>query len=308
MQKQFKYKDITWIDLESPSSEEVAEVAKRFNIHPLAAGELSARSLRPKVDLYDDYIYLVLHFPNHSDSERVKNEEKDTVEVDFVVGKDWLVTTSYEELEPMQEFGKIFEANGVLADGKKTLHAGHLMYDIIKHLYQSLEHNLESINYSLKKAETKVFAGNEREMVKVLARINKNLLDFRSTLKTHREVLRSLETGGKDFFGESFVYYLRAIIGEFEKAWDELENSRDFFNELKQTNESMLSIKTNETMKALTLAAALFVPVSVIATIFGMNMISVPFKTRPEGFFLVIGIMMLATVVTYGYFRHKRWL
>jgi len=308
MQKQFKYKDITWIDLIAPTASEIAEVSKRFNIHPIASGELAVRSIRPKVDLYDDYIYLVLHFPNHSNSTRAKNEERDTVEVDFIVGKDFLVTTSYEELEPMQEFGKVFEANTILADGKKTIHAGHLMYDIIKHLYQSLERNLESINFQLKKAEAKVFAGKEREMVMVLARTNKKLLDFRSTLKTHREILKSLETGGKEFFGDAFVYYLRAIIGEFEKVWDSLESSRDFFNELKQTNESMLSIKTSEATKVFSMLAFVTFPLSLIAAILGLRAPGTPLVDAKFGFLIIAGAMLALVMLMMAYFKHKKWL
>jgi len=308
MQKQFKYKNVTWVDLVAPTAEEVSATATRFNIHPLAAGELATRSLRPKVDLYDDYIYLVLHFPNHSGTTRVKSEEHDTIEVDFIVGKDWLVTTSYEELASMHEFGKIIEANAILADGKKDIHAGHLMYDIIKHLYQSLERNLESINFTLKKAEAKIFAGNEREMVKVLAKINKKLLDFRSTLKTHREILRSLEAGGKEFFGESFVYYLRAIIGEFEKAWDILESNRDFFNELKQTNESMLQIKTAEATKVFSMLAFVTFPLTLLATVLGLRAPSTPLVDMPYGFWIIAGAMLALVMLMMAFFKYKKWL
>ena len=308
MQKQFKYKNITWIDLTNPSAAEIAEVTGKFNIHPVAAAELSSPSLRSKVDLYDDFIYLVLHFPNHRNSLTTDTNGHDAVEVDFIVGKNFLVTTSYEEIEPMQEFGKIFEANSVLTKNKKDTHAGFLLYHLLKHLYQSLEHNLDLINSHLKKAEAEIFSGNEKGMVKVLSTINKKLLDFRGTLKSHREVLVSLENSGKEFFGDKFQYYLRASGSEYKKAWYALENSREFFNELKQTNESLLQIKTAEATKTFSMLAFVTFPLSLIAAVLGLRAPGTPLVDSAFGFWIIAGLMLALIMGMMAFFKHKKWL
>lgn len=305
MNKQFKYKNIAWIDLTSPSPTDLAELGKQYDIHPVALAELAAPSQRSKVDLYDNFIYLVLHFPNHRGDTSHKG---DTTEVDFIVGKNFLITTSYEEIEPMQEFGKIFEANSILTKNKKETHAGYLLYHIIKHLYQSLEHNLESINSHLRKAEAEVFAGNEKGMVKVLSTINKKLLDFRRILKPHREVLASLETGGREFFGDKFIYYLRAATGEYKKAWYALENSREFFNELKQTNESLLQIKTAESTKIFSMLAFVTFPLTLLATVMNLGAHGTPFVDMQYGFWIIAGLMVALILGMMGFFKYKKWL
>jgi len=308
MIKKFNYQNITWIDLTTPTKEEVQGVSSEYAIHPVAAGELSEPSLRAKVDIYDNFIYLILHLPNHGSSHESNEDRPDTIEIDFIIGKDFLITTSYDLLEPMQEFGKILETSNLLMKNQKDTHAGFLFYYIIKHLYQSLEGNLEGINYSLKKAETKIFSGNEKEMVMVLAEINKKLLDFRSTLKTHKEVLNSLEVVGEDFFGKKFHYHLQAMMGEYNKVWYALENCREFFNELRQTNESLLQIKTNESTKIFTMLAFITFPLTLLVTLLSLRSPGTPIVDLEYGFWYISGLLLAFILLILAYYKHKKWM
>lgn len=306
MTKEFKYKNITWIDINSPTRDEVEAVAKNYNLHPIAVNELLESSARAKVDVYDDFIYLILHFPNH----RLGNgsDQKDTHEIDFIIGQDFVITTSYEEFEPLQEFSKFLEVHPILDKSKKNIHAGYLFYHILRHLYQSLETGLDSINYNLKKAEKSIFAGQEKEMVMVLSNINRHLLDFRWSIKSHKETLISLELAGKQFFGDNFSYYLHSMIGEFEKIWNQLENIRETFFDLRNTNESLLSIKTNETMKNLTMMAFITFPLTLIAAIFGMNAKNIPFIGQTYDFWIILTLMAGLLLFMLSFFKIKRWL
>jgi magnesium transporter len=129
-------------------------------------------------------------------------------------------------------------------------------------------------------------------------------------MKYHKEVLTSLEIAGRDFYGEKFGYYLRAIIGEYEKVWNYLESHRETFNELRQTNESMLSIKTNKTMKAITVIAMVFLPATLIGTVFGMSGsdANMPIIKGPGGFYIALGMMALAALSTFIWAKFKKWL
>ncbi|MCX6712943.1 MAG: hypothetical protein NTY66_01910 [Candidatus Vogelbacteria bacterium] len=307
MIKELQYKNLTWIDISNPSATEIAELAAKFGIHPVAATELASRSQRSKVDLYDNFIYLVLHFPNHRNSFKSEGSGE-VVEVDFIVGKEFLLTVSYQGIESMQEFSKILEANTHLDGGKTETHAGFLMYYLIRHLYQSLERNIDFINYNLKKAEAKVFSDNEREMVRVLSKVNRKLLDFRSALKAQREVLESLATGGRQFFGADFGYYLDAMTGEYKKVWYALESSRDFFNELRQTNESMLQIKTGEQTKVFTMMAFVTFPLTLLVTIMSLGAHGTPLVNMKYGFWIISGLILALVLLMLGYFKYRRWL
>lgn len=315
MIKQLKYQNITWISLISPTKDEVAKLGHEYDVHPLVSEELLHPSLRAKVDIYDDYIYLILHFPVDKVCQPDYGDglhEDDTYEVDFILGKDFLITTHYENIPPLEEFSKILEASSGLADSKKdkNIHAGHLFYYIIRQLYQSLESGLDNININLKRAEQKIFAGQEAEMVKTLSGLNRCLLDFKWALKFHREILESLLVASKEFYGEKFGYYLGSIMGEYEKISNMVDSNRENFSELRSTNESLLSIKTNNIMKGLTVLTAIFLPVTLIGTIFGMSGtdLNMPIIKSPGGFFVAVALMAITAVVMVVIAKAKKWI
>jgi magnesium transporter len=297
MLKKFNYKDILWIDLESPTETELNELGATYNLHPVVLAELNAPSARSKVDLYNDFIYLIFHFP----------DETKTQEVDFVIGKDFIITTHYEMINPLNDFAKIFETDFVLKKSQEKLHAGFIFFYIIRELYNSLENDLHLINDKLKKVESGVFSGKEREVVKQLTEINRELLDCQWTLRPHEEILASLQIAGEEMFGKKFSYYLRAISGEYERIWSLVENNKATFLALRETNDSLLSIKANEIMRLLTVAAFVFLPMTVIPQVFGMNIQIMPFLTHPSGFWIVLILMAAASFLLYLIARLKKW-
>ena len=193
---------------------------------------------------------------------------------------------------------------------KKNIHAGHLFYYIIRQLYQSLEAGLDNVNVNLKRAEQKIFAGQEAEMVKSLSGLNRCLLDFKWALKFHSEVLESLAVVAKEFYGEKFGYYLQSIIGEYEKISNLVDSNRENFSELRSTNESLLSIKTNSTMKALTTLTAIFLPITLVGTIFGMSGtdLNMPVIKSESGFFVAVALMAITAVVMTTIAKAKKWI
>lgn len=314
MTTKLKYKDITWINLSKPTKEEIAAVVKEFKLHSLVESELAAPSERSKVDVYDDFLYLILHFPTchicygkHRDNSLKGDDNDGAQEIDFIIGKDFLITAHYEPVDSLSEFAAIFENQLEFGSGR-AVHGGHLFFVIIRQIYRSLEEGLEYINSILKKTEQSIFAGQEKEMVTVLADINRNLLDFRWSLKSHQEVLDSLDLAGRDFFGEKFAYFLHAILGEYHKIWNMLENNRETFAELRETNESLLTIKTNEIMKFLTIMAFVTFPLSVFTSLFGMNTINNPILGSPNDFWVIVGIMLGAVAIMFAWFRYKKWI
>ena len=113
MLKKFRYKDITWIDLESPTEAEIAELGATYEIHPVVLTELDRPSARAKVDVYSDFIYLILHFPTPAGTDQ---------EIDFIVGKNFIITTHYELVDSLNDFAKIFETDFVLKKNHDKIH------------------------------------------------------------------------------------------------------------------------------------------------------------------------------------------
>ncbi len=307
MLKRYTYKKITWVDLESPSQDEIREVMQEFHIDPLVAEELLVPTVRPKVDLHENYLYLILHFPAYLHNHGAAHDYGEQ-EVDFIVGKDFIITTHYEMVDPIHEFSKVFEVHSMVNRSVMGNHAGFVLFFILRNLYRSLGYGLDAIGDDLEEIETHVFEGREKKMVHALSGVSRDLLNFKQSIRLHKDVLESLENVGPDFFGAKFAPYMHTLIGEYYRISSELESHRESFMELRETNDSLLTTKQNETMKVFTILAFVTFPLSLVASIFGMNTQDMPFVGYPGDFWVVIGIMVVATLIMFMYFRHKDWM
>jgi magnesium transporter len=303
MLKKFIYKKLTWIDLESPTKEEVRQVMDSYDIHPIVAEELLQETIRPRVDYYGSQIYLILHFPtvNHT------HTGKTSQEIDFVIGKNFLVTVHYETVDPLLEFSRMLEVNSILDRSNMGDHAGFLFFYLVRDLYKNLSVELNSLGRTLSAIEDNIFKGNEKTMVEKISRVNRKLIDFKMAIRFHKDVLESFELAAKDLFGEKFSFYTRAVSGEYYEASNALEGHRETLSDLWSTNDSLLSNKTNEIMKIIAMISFVTFPLSLIAAIFGMNTHYLPIVGAVGDFWIVMSIMLVMMLGIFAYFKHKRW-
>ena len=304
MISRYHYKKLVWVDVQSPTQEEVRQLMEEFAIHPLVADEMLAPTLRPKVDLFPDFIYLILHFPTISHAHDGGRDQ----EIDFVVGKDFLITTHYDHVDPLHEFAKIFEVQSILEKTNIGDHAGYILFHIMRELYKMLDLELDHINHDFGDIESKIFSGRERDMVTAISHVNRDLINFKQTLRPHKEVLESFEIAGTKFYGESFDYYLRTIMGEYYKVSSILEGHRETLLELRRTNDSLLTTKNNETMRFLTIMAFFTFPLTLVASVFGMGAQGTPIINYPNGFWIILGILGLGAIAMIAFFKHKKWI
>src|ERR1700733_2314187 len=135
MQNRYEHGGLVWIDLESPSREEVRSVAEEFGIAPLVAEELFTPSMKPRAEFHDGYAYVVMHFPALHHSHRTHEQE-----IDFVIGQRFLITTRYDMVDPLHKFSKVLEVNSLLDESMIGEHAGFIFYFMLKKLYRAVEH------------------------------------------------------------------------------------------------------------------------------------------------------------------------
>lgn len=304
MVREYTHKHLRWVDLESPTHEEVRKIMQEFNLHPLVAEELLTPSLKPKVDRYTDFIYLILHFPafRHSHGEETDQE------VDFIIGRDFLITTHYDTIDPLHKFSKVFEVNSILDRSDIGSHAGYLFFYMIRKLYKALDHELEYLSDSLSEIEARIFAGKEREMVMELSGVSRNLLDFKQAVLPHKDVLESFDAAARRFFGEDFSYHTRSIIGDYYRIQGLIGSHMDTLGELRETNNSLLSTKQNEIMKILTIMTFITAPLALFAATLQIDTKARPVVGSDNDFWIILGIMATATAFFFLYFKKKGWL
>jgi magnesium transporter len=186
----YKHDKVTWIDLEAPTRDEVRKLIDKYSIDPVVGNELLSPSDKPHINFHDTYIYLILHFPTNN------SDEGSVEEVDFVIGKDFIITTRYSAVDALMQFSKIFEVNSLLEKSSLGEHSGYIFFQMITNLYKSLLNQLAHIKDLIEDVEDKVFAGEEAKMVTSISRLNRRLLKFKEAIGLHYEILRTFEALG----------------------------------------------------------------------------------------------------------------
>lgn len=308
MTKTHTYRGIAWIDLESPEENEIASLVKRYDLHPLVGEELKSTSSLAKIAVYKDYAFVVLTVPvrvRHG-AEGYTIEDR---EIDFVIGKHFLITSRSGVIEELDYFAKVFEANAILEKNEHIEHAGHLFYYMIKRLYSGMYNDLENIRDALLAAESDIFRGNERTMVEELSRLSRQLIDFRQTARVHRDVWEDLDTSADaSLFGEDYRIYINDIKDEFNRIHELTVNARELLADLRETNDSLLNTKQNEIIKVLTLVSFIFYPLTFIASIFTIPGVDVPLTSQRADWWIILVSMIVVAIIIWFFFKKRRWV
>jgi len=304
MIKKYSNNSITWLDVINPTIEEVRRLMEEYDINPDIARELQLPTYKEKAVVSKDYLYMVLHFPTirHTHTEN-SNEQ----EIDFVVGKNFIITTRYEHIDAIDKFSRTFEMNNILQKGFMEDNAGYVLYYIVKELYRALSDEVDSINDCLNEIERNIFKGREKEMVMDISMVNKDLINFNHIILTH-EVLESVASSGGKMFGNAFTENFGKILNEYHRIEKVLNSNIDFLHELRSTNDSLLSSKQNETMKVLTVVAFLVLPFSIITGFFQMSVNNIPFASSAYTWFVIIGVEIISAISLFIFAKYKKWI
>lgn len=305
MLTRYEQGSLTWIDLVTPNDVEVRAVMHEFGLHPLIAEQLLTPTDKSKVERYENAFFVVLAFPTLHRGLGMRPEQ----EIDFCVGKNFFITARYENVNPLHSFARAFEVRSVLGRGApQQSQSMHLFASMLQTLYQGLQSECDALHMRLGEIEERIFKGDERRMVAELSQVGRSIHDFRQALSPHRDILHSLELPGEKLFGREFVYYMQGALHDYRKVEDELVNLREALDELRETNNSLLSTKQNEIMKTFTVMTFLFLPLTFVASIFGMNTMNNPIVGNSFDFWIIVAGMAVLALLTYVYFKRKDWL
>lgn len=305
MLHRYTHNDTQWIDLHNPTQEEVRGLMEEFTLDPQVAEELLAPTLKPQVDARDDAFYLVLHFPMFKKSGTVMER---STEIDFVVGEKWIITTRYEEVDPLHKFSKIFEVNSVLSKSDFGSSGPILLYYMLTHLYQSLTDELATVEDRLDDAEEAIFDERGREMVAELSYIGRDLLNLKQSLVPHSEVLESLKETMQTMFKGAYAPQFDSVEGDYYRLRTHISAQHESLAELRETNTSLVNTNQNEVMKVLTILAFVTFPLTLFTSLFGMNTVATPIVGADNDFYILLGFMLGATFLFFAYFKYKKWL
>jgi magnesium transporter len=291
-----------WINIERPRPADRAWLEEHFDFHSLDYEDVFSRNQRPKVDEYDDYLFVVLHFPVYDKVIGRLN----AAELDVFVGPDYVVTLPNEPLPPLEY---LFERARTREELRDTLFArgpGYVLYKLVDDCVDASFPMLRKMGNKLERLEEEVFEGRSEEIVRDLSNVKQEIINFRRVVRPQRQALRDLERTRR-YVPEDLEVYFDDILDASERVWDVLENFKEVVEALETTNEAVLSHRLNDTFRILTAISVIVLPLTLIASVWGMNS-HVPGEQTSTGFWAVLAVMLIVLIASVALFRRRGWL
>jgi magnesium transporter len=294
---------LRWINIEQPRSVDRAWLEEHFDFHPLDYEDVFSRNQRPKVDEYDDYLFVVLHFPAY---DKILGRLS-AAELDVFLGPDYVVTLPNQPIQPLEY---LFERCRTREDLREQLFSkgpGYLLYKIVDDCVDASFPMLAKMGNKLERIEEDIFEGKGEDVVRDISNVKQEIINFRKVVRPQRAAFRDLERNKARYIAEDLDIYFEDIIDASERVWDLLENYKEVVEGLEATNESALAHRTNETFRVLTAISLIFLPLTLIASIFGMN-VKVPGEGSIHAFWIIMVVMFAVLVGVALFFRRRGWL
>jgi len=294
---------LRWIHIDDPRLAHREWLEEHYDFHPLDWEDVYSRNQRPKLDVYDDFLFIVLHFPIFEKS----SGRLLTAEMDMFVGPDYLITFTETPIAPLQAMFERMESREELREQTFSKGSGYLLYKIVDANTDAAFPMLRKMGNKLDRLEDKILEGRSSEIVKDISNAKQEIINFRRIVRPQRAVLRDLERTKQRYLAEEMEIYFDDISDAAERIWDTLENYKEVADALESTNESVLSHRLNDSLRVLTAASVILLPLTLIASIYGMN-VPVPGENEPFAFWVVVGLMAMMLVVLTVIFRRRGWL
>jgi magnesium transporter len=299
---------LTWVHLDAPTVDEATELAERFGWHPLDLEDVLSKRQRPKIDEYPEYLFGILHFPRYDKTIQRLN----AAELDFFLGPDFLITLPNVELLPVTRLFGRCENDEELRESLFAKGSGYLLYHVLDDLFDYCFPILDKIGHKLDSIEDDMFEGRAEEVVRDISNAKQEIISYRKIIKPQRSTLRVLERRAQRFLPEELDVYFDDLVDASERIWDILDNYKEVIEALEQTNESVLSHRFNDVLRILTIFSIVFLPATLIASIWGMNVGLPGGGSPPDSSHTSFWIIIVASIAVVAgmlvYFRRKRWL
>ncbi|BCB03153.1 magnesium/cobalt transporter CorA [Bacillus sp. KH172YL63] len=284
-----------WVDFSEPSSKDIRLLKLYFRFHPLAIEDcLDDFSQRPKLDFYDQYIFVLLH--------GINKQNLESYEVNMFVNGRFIVTFHKEPVKELDQLWSEMEERGGELSPFKIMHG---IVDRLVDEYFPLVYKIED---RLNRMEDNTHDEADRNLMDELFDIRHDMSRLRRTLVPMRDLLYRISNSGKLNSLKEEQLYFNDVYDHLIKLVEMLESYREFSSDIRDNYLSINSDKMNNIMMTLTVITTIFMPLTFIAGLYGMNFVYMPELDERNGYFIVLGIMGVIALVMFGFFVKIGWL
>jgi magnesium transporter len=294
---------LRWSHLFRPTEEELQGLQDYYHFHPLDIEDCkSPINLRPKIDIYHDYHFLILHFPSLD----MQGEFVEPKEIKVFWGKDFLITMGKSHWL----IKELFKQQQHETEEGQKLDVGSsdaLLYKILEYMMEDTRKLVDLVDKSVDTCGRELFSRKPEKTIEKISITRKNVILLNTILKPQMNLFNKLQSGAIRGFADNMEDYWGNIMDSYQRAWDIIEDDRELISGYSKTFDSLQVNRTNEVMRILTLVTSIFLPLLFIALVAGM-IISLPVMEHRENSFIVCGIMAAIALFVLIYFKIRKWM
>jgi magnesium transporter len=303
MVEHFKQGKVRWVNLKNPTTEEVKRISKELDLPIFLLSDLTTPVPKNSAVCLDSIIKVTLDFPV------IKRLDIDhQFEVKFIVTPRCLLTAHYEEMEGIDRFKRQFDVAATLRRKQNHITGMHLFFTLLNNLYESASSKLDYVESNLTHIESELFTENEKQLVYKISDIRKKIIAFRHVIRAHEDVFHEARPLIEKVYDGHFNSDLQNIESHYFILQRRVNTQFETLAALHETNKTLLTTKQNEIMKIFTIMAFITFPLMLFTSLFGMNTLHTPILGMNADFWVIVGIMTLATAGLYLFFKHKEWI
>jgi len=298
------HKGVSWHDDPAPSEQALLDLQKKYGFHDLDIEDCLSEHERPKVEEYDNYLFLVFHIPYIArKTGRIIKEE-----VNIFMGPDFFVTLHRGKIPILDRLWRDLEQSEEMRADYLQHGTGFFLYELMRHFFDDVFPLVDSIRKELRRMEEILFENDEEvDLLRDIMTVKRNIINMRSILLPQRTLTATLEHKNKKFVPDELGLYFDDILDAIERQWALLDTAKEMIDALQDTHESYLTHKTNAVIQLLTIFSVTMLPLTFITGLYGMN-VGLPFAGNPFAFLIVLGMMGVIFVTMLTYFVRKHWL
>lgn len=301
----YPFKDkpsITWINIDGIHDVEIIErIGKNYGIHPLLLEDILNTEQRPKIEDFEDYLFLILKMLSFDEKQReIKIEQ-----VSLVIGPNYVLSFQEREgdvFDPVRD--RIRRAKGRI----RKMGADYLAYSLLDAVVDGYFLILEKVGDKIEELEETLISQPDMATLQAIHFLKREMIFLRRSVWPLREVISGLSRKESTLIKESTEIFLRDVYDHTIQVIDTIETYRDMISGMLDTYLSSISNRMNEVMKVLTIFAAIFIPLTFVAGIYGMNFSYMPELGWKWGYFVILTVMAAIVIAMLIYFRNKKWL
>ncbi|MFL1011543.1 magnesium/cobalt transporter CorA [Flavisericum labens] len=298
----FEEGTITWININGLNHVKAIEkIGEHYELHPLVLEDIVNISQRPKIDEYNDYLFVVLRMLYYDANENIVSEQ-----VSFILGSDYVLTFQESEgdvFDSVRE--RIRHAKGRV----RSMGADYLLYVLIDAIVDHYFSVIEILGDKIEDFETSIFSGNvDDDISQKIQNLKREILRVRRAIFPLREVLNRIEKNDSNLINKNTITYYRDVYDHLIQVSENIDIYREMIWSLMDMYMTTISNKMNEVMKVLTIMASIFIPLTFIAGIYGMNFEYIPELQYRYSYFILWGVMIILFIGMLIYFKRKKWL